>query len=66
MYRAPSSPDFVVAAFSPPPDVASGDESRCPSTGSSALRTARAIDVILNEYWGGRDRAFWEQQHSEL
>ncbi len=33
----------------------------CPSTGSSALRTAVVMDQVLAGYYGGRDDAFWER-----
>eukprot|EP00931_Biecheleriopsis_adriatica_P027344 TRINITY_DN16468_c0_g2_i1.p1 TRINITY_DN16468_c0_g2~~TRINITY_DN16468_c0_g2_i1.p1 ORF type:complete len:360 (+),score=50.33 TRINITY_DN16468_c0_g2_i1:59-1138(+) len=44
--------------------LASGETSRCPSTAESALRTADAIDLILNDYYGGRDGEFWKR-HDE-
>ncbi len=31
----------------------------CPSTGETALRTARVIDTVLDSYYGGRADAFW-------
>jgi predicted dehydrogenase len=31
----------------------------CPSTGETALRTARAMDQALEGYYGGRSDAFW-------
>jgi len=31
----------------------------CPSTGVSALRTARVMDAVLSDYYGGREDAFW-------
>jgi 1,5-anhydro-D-fructose reductase (1,5-anhydro-D-mannitol-forming) len=34
---------------------------RCPSTGESALRTARLMDEVLGAYYGGRDDAFWSR-----
>jgi len=34
---------------------------RCPSTGKSAARTSRIIDQVLNDYYGGRDDAFWDR-----
>lgn len=33
----------------------------CPSTGESALRTARVMDQVLEVYYGGRQDAFWER-----
>lgn len=33
----------------------------CPSTGVSAARTSKVIDVLLNDYYGGRDDAFWQR-----
>lgn len=32
---------------------------RCPSTGESARRTSAVMDAVLNEYYGGRNDAFW-------
>jgi hypothetical protein len=34
---------------------------RCPSEGESALRTSKAMDLVLADYYGGRDDAFWER-----
>jgi predicted dehydrogenase len=31
----------------------------CPSTGESALRTARVMDAALDSYYGGRNNEFW-------
>jgi len=31
----------------------------CPSTGATAARTARVMDLVLGSYYGGRDDAFW-------
>jgi predicted dehydrogenase len=31
----------------------------CPSTGQSAARTARVMDAVLGDYYGGRGDAFW-------
>jgi predicted dehydrogenase len=31
----------------------------CPSTGISAARTAKVMDTVLADYYGGRDDAFW-------
>ncbi len=36
----------------------------CPSTGASALRTARVMDAVLNDYYGGRDDEFWTRAES--
>jgi len=33
----------------------------CPSTGASALRTARVMDMVLDRYYGGRADAFWRR-----
>ncbi|MSU49298.1 MAG: Gfo/Idh/MocA family oxidoreductase [Opitutus sp.] len=33
----------------------------CPSTGESARRTTRVMDVALNAYYGGRERPFWRE-----
>jgi len=33
----------------------------CPSTGETALRTARVMDAVLDTYYGGRSDAFWER-----
>ena len=33
----------------------------CPSTGRTALRTTRVMDVVLSSYYGGREDAFWER-----
>lgn len=33
----------------------------CPSTGSSALRTAQVMDKVLERYYGGRADAFWNR-----
>lgn len=33
---------------------------KCPSNAASAVRTSELIDGILNDYYGGRDRPFWE------
>ena len=38
-----------------------GDVTRCASTAASALRTASAIDAILNQYYGGRTDEFWSR-----
>lgn len=34
---------------------------RCPSTGSTALRTAVVMDAVTAEYYGGRADAFWRR-----
>lgn len=36
----------------------------CPSTGTSALRTAIVMDAVLNDYYGGRQDAFWARPAS--
>lgn len=33
----------------------------CPSTGESALRTARVMDQVVDAYYGGRHDVFWER-----
>jgi 1,5-anhydro-D-fructose reductase (1,5-anhydro-D-mannitol-forming) len=33
----------------------------CPSTGVTALRTARLMDAVLDRYYGGRGDAFWSR-----
>ena len=33
----------------------------CPSTGTSALRTSRVMDAVLEGYYGGRADAFWNR-----
>lgn len=33
----------------------------CPSTGESAARTSRVMDIALSTYYGGRDDAFWDR-----
>jgi predicted dehydrogenase len=33
----------------------------CPSTGESARRTSRAMDRVLEGYYGGRTDAFWNR-----
>ena len=37
---------------------------RCPSTGASALRTARVMDAVLDEFYGGRADDFWTRRVS--
>lgn len=34
---------------------------RCPSTGETAARTSRVMDLALSGYYGGREDAFWER-----
>ncbi len=34
----------------------------CPSTGETAMRTARVMDTALSGYYGGREDAFWERR----
>ena len=36
----------------------------CPSTGETALRTARVMDRALDSYYGGRSDAFWLRPES--
>jgi len=36
----------------------------CPSTGESASRTAKVIDSVLAEYYGGREDAYWTRPES--
>ncbi|KAJ8605350.1 hypothetical protein CTAYLR_002329 [Chrysophaeum taylorii] len=38
-----------------------GDAGKCPSTTASALRTAFVVDAVLDRYWAGRDRTFWQK-----
>lgn len=42
----------------------SGGPLRCPSTGTTALRTSRVMDQVLGTYYGGRADAFWERPHT--
>jgi predicted dehydrogenase len=37
---------------------------QCPSTGISAARTARWMDVVTANYYGGREDAFWSRPAS--
>lgn len=37
------------------------DDAKCPSTGESARRTSRVMDLVLNDYYGGRQDAFWKR-----
>ena len=34
-------------------------QGKCPSTGESASRTSRVMDVVLESYYGSREGAFW-------
>jgi len=36
-------------------------QGKCPSTGASALRTARVMDTVLDRYYGGRADDFWSR-----
>ncbi len=36
-------------------------EDTCPSTGATAARTSHVMDAALNDYYGGRDDAFWSR-----
>ena len=36
----------------------------CPSTGESARRTTRVMDAVLDSYYGGRARVFWNDPAS--
>ncbi len=36
----------------------------CPSTGESASRTAKVMDSVLAEYYGGREDAYWTRPES--
>jgi predicted dehydrogenase len=36
----------------------------CPSTGTTAARTARVMDAVLSGYYGGRHDAFWNRPES--
>jgi 1,5-anhydro-D-fructose reductase (1,5-anhydro-D-mannitol-forming) len=36
-----------------------GGKGRCASTGASALRASECLDRALEDYYGGRDDAFW-------
>ena len=67
----PNTPTEQVLMFAPPMPVQgpliqtvvnairSGDPSQCPSTATTALRTARVLDTVLNAYYGGRSDEFW-------
>ncbi|CAE8625471.1 unnamed protein product, partial [Polarella glacialis] len=41
--------------------IVAGDRGLCPSSAESALRTATYIDSILQDFYGGRQGAFWER-----
>jgi 1,5-anhydro-D-fructose reductase (1,5-anhydro-D-mannitol-forming) len=34
---------------------------QCPSTGHTATRTAQVMDTVLNDYYNGREDAFWSR-----
>lgn len=36
----------------------------CPSTGASAARTSRVMDIALETYYGGRQDEFWTRPHT--
>jgi len=40
-------------------DELSGTGTRCVSTGQSALRASQVMDRVLDDYYGGRQDAFW-------
>jgi predicted dehydrogenase len=35
---------------------------KCPSTGSSAARTSKVMDIALEKFYGGRDDQFWKRR----
>jgi predicted dehydrogenase len=35
---------------------------KCPSTGSSAARTSKVMDIALEKFYGGRDDEFWKRR----
>ena len=35
----------------------------CPCHGSDALETYRIMDIVLKEYYSGRDDKFWERKN---
>ena len=37
-----------------------GTPPTCASTGESGLRASAVLDAALDSFYGGRDRAFWE------
>ena len=39
-----------------------GRGQKCPSTGISALRTQEMMDVILKDFYGGREDGFWRRR----
>jgi 1,5-anhydro-D-fructose reductase (1,5-anhydro-D-mannitol-forming) len=45
-------------------DELAGRGGRCPSTGRSALRASEAMDRVLEDYYGGRQDAFWLRPES--
>ena len=42
-------------------DALNGKGGEMPSTGASATRTARLMDAVLTDYYGGRVDVFWER-----
>jgi len=36
-------------------------QGQCPSTGETAARTSCVMDAVLDDYYGGRDDAFWNR-----
>jgi len=40
-------------------DELSGSHGHCPSSGRSALRASEAMDRVLDDFYGGRQDAFW-------
>jgi hypothetical protein len=42
-------------------DELNGKGARCPSRGETALRTATLMDDVLNDYYCGREDAFWNR-----
>jgi 1,5-anhydro-D-fructose reductase (1,5-anhydro-D-mannitol-forming) len=39
---------------------------QCPSTGTTAMRTAKVMDDVLADYYGGRNDAFWMRPETWL
>lgn len=39
-------------------------QGKCPSTAASAFRTNALMDTALNDYYGGREDAFWERSET--
>jgi hypothetical protein len=37
---------------------------QAPSTGESASRTAKVMDIVLSDFYAGRDDAFWNRPDS--